>query len=73
MVERMKRGKQNTESLIKETCWSCGGFWVPFQGLYCCSSLFCYGSFVELASADKPASDAHLDISEDGLTDHTLT
>ena len=48
------------------------GFWVPCPRLYCCSSFFCSGSFVELVS-DKPAGDAVQDFSEDGLTDHTLT
>ena len=37
---------------------------------FCCSSPFWYGSFVELASADKPAGDALPDTSVNGLTDH---
>ena len=45
---------------------------MPCSGLSCCSFLFSEGSFVELASADKPAGDALPDISEDGPTDHTL-
>ena len=45
---------------------------MPCSRLSCCSFLFSEGSFVELASADKPAGDALPDISEDGPTDHTL-
>ena len=54
-------------------------FWVPYRRLYCSSFFFSYGSYVELASADKPAGDALPGIdalpgmSVDGLIDHTLT
>ena len=48
------------------------GFRVSCPLLYCCSSFFCSGSFVELVSADKPAGDALPDTSENGPTDHTL-
>ena len=36
-------------------------------------ALFCYGSFVELASADKRAGEALPDIPVNGLTDHIVT
>ena len=46
---------------------------MPCARLSRCSSLFSYGSFVELASADKTAGDALPDIPVNGLTDHIVT
>jgi len=64
----MQRSKQNTASPIKEMCWDYGSC----PRLYCWTCLFCSGSFVEVASADKPAGNALPDISVNGLTDHLL-